>query len=31
MWQKELKISLAFFHTQDFSMGIILLNKKGNK
>lgn len=29
MWQKELRISLAFFHTQDLSMGINLLDKKG--
>jgi len=29
MWQKEHKISLAFFYTQDFSLGIILPSKKG--
>ena len=29
MWQKELRISLAFFLTQDLSMGINLLDKKG--
>lgn len=29
MWQRELRISLAFFHTQDFAIGINLLDKKG--
>lgn len=29
MWLRELRISLAFFHTQDFTVGINLLDKKG--